>query len=123
MAQGVKNSPGMHETQGTWIRSLGREDPLEKEMQPTPVFLLEKSHGQRSLMGYSPWGHKELDMTEHACTNIAAQRLDKGPVLGIKLPPETFARIWAGCGGENVAHPIVSAGPRKYQIFAFPSPH
>ena len=74
-------------------------------------------------MGYSPWGHKELDMTEHACTNIAAQRLDKGPVLGIKLPPETFARIWAGCGGENVARPIVSAGPRKYQIFAFPSPH
>ena len=64
MAQGVKNSPGMHETQGTWIRSLGREDPLEKEMQPTPVFSLEKSHGQRSLMGYSPWGHKESDTTE-----------------------------------------------------------
>ena len=56
----------------------------------------------------------------HACTNIAAQRLDKGPVLGIKLPPEIFARIWAECGGENVARPIVSAGPRK--IFAFPSP-
>ena len=33
-------------------------------MQHTPVFLPEKSHGQRSLVGYSPWGRKELDMTE-----------------------------------------------------------
>ena len=32
--------------------------------QPTPVFLLGESLGQRSLAGYSPWGHKELDMTE-----------------------------------------------------------
>ena len=42
--------------------SLGEEDPLEK--QPTPVFLPGKFHGQRSLVGYSPWGHKESDMTE-----------------------------------------------------------
>ena len=34
-------------------------------LQPTPVFLLGKPHGQRSLVGYSLWGHKELDMTEH----------------------------------------------------------
>ena len=37
----------------------------------TPVFLPGESHGQRSLEGYSPWGRKELDMTEateHACT-------------------------------------------------------
>ena len=50
--------------QETWIQSLGQEDPLEKEWQPTPVFLPEESHGQRSLAGYSPWGRKELDMTE-----------------------------------------------------------
>ena len=40
---------------------LGRENPLEKEMatwQPTPIFLPGKSHGQRSLMSYSPWGCK-----------------------------------------------------------------
>ena len=35
-----------------------------KKWQPTPVFLPGKSHGQRSLEDYSPWGHKELDMTE-----------------------------------------------------------
>ena len=38
--------------QETWVQSLGREDLLEKEMQPTPVFLPGKSHGQRSLVGY-----------------------------------------------------------------------
>ena len=41
------------------FRSLGWEDPLED-------FLPGKSHGQRSLVGYSPWGHKESDATEHA---------------------------------------------------------
>ena len=35
-----------------------------RKWQPTPVFLPRKPHGQRSLVGYSPWGHKESDMTE-----------------------------------------------------------
>ena len=43
---------------------LGQEDPLEEECQPTPVFLPGESHGQRSLVGYSPKGHKESDTTE-----------------------------------------------------------
>ena len=47
-----------------WVRSLGREDPLEEEMAPTPVFLPGESHGQRSLAGYHPWGCKESDPTE-----------------------------------------------------------
>ena len=47
----VKNLPAMRETQ---VQSLGQEDPLEKEMAPTPVFLPGESHGWRSLMGYSP---------------------------------------------------------------------
>ena len=37
-------------------QSLGQEDPLEEIWKPTPVFLLEKPHGQRSLTGYGPWG-------------------------------------------------------------------
>ena len=48
----------------TWILSLGQEDPLEEEMQLTPVFLLGESHGQRSLAGYSPWSRTELDITK-----------------------------------------------------------
>ena len=54
--------PAMQET---WVWFLGRQDPLEKEKwQPTPVFLPGKPHGWRSLVGYSPWGCKELDETE-----------------------------------------------------------
>ena len=53
------------------VQFLGWEDPLEEEMATTPVFLPGKSHGQRRLVGYSPWGHKELDTTKrlstHAC--------------------------------------------------------
>ena len=57
----VKNPPAMQETQ---VRSLGGEDPLEKEMATTTVFLPGKLHGQRSLAGYSPWGCKESDTTK-----------------------------------------------------------
>ena len=61
-----KNLPAVQET---WVRSLGREDPLEKGMAThTPVFLPEEFHGQRSLAG-CPWGHKELDMTEQINTH------------------------------------------------------
>ena len=45
-----------------------RKLPWRKKQQPTPVFLPGEFHGQRSLVGYSPWGHKESDMTEHAHT-------------------------------------------------------
>ena len=61
LAQAVKRLPTMRET---WVRSLGREDPLEKGMATTPVFSPGKSHGRRSLVSYSPWGRKELDTTE-----------------------------------------------------------
>ena len=61
VAQTVKRLPAMQET---GVQFLGREDPLEKEWQPTPVILPGKSQGQRSLADYSPWGRKELDTTE-----------------------------------------------------------
>ena len=61
MAQMVKNLPANAEDR---VRSLGQGDPLEKETQLTPVFLPEKSHGQRSLVGYSPRGGKESDTFE-----------------------------------------------------------
>ena len=61
VAQLVKNLPAVQETQ---VRSLGWEDPWRRKWQPTPVSLPGKSHGQRSLEGCSPWGCKELGMTE-----------------------------------------------------------
>ena len=61
MAQTVKRLTTMRETQA---QSLGWEDPLEKEWQSTLGLLPGKSHGQRSLVVYSPWGRKESDTTE-----------------------------------------------------------
>ena len=46
-----------------WVRSLGREDPLEEGEQLTPVVLAGEFHGQ-SLASYGPQGRKESDMTE-----------------------------------------------------------
>ena len=48
----------------TWVLSLGREDPLEEGMATHLVLLLRESHGQRSLVGCSPQGRTELDVTE-----------------------------------------------------------
>ena len=60
----VKNPPTMQKMEETWVRSLGLEDLLEKGMVSTPVFLPGKSPGQRSLVGYGPWGCRGSDMTE-----------------------------------------------------------
>ena len=43
-----------------WVKKI----PWRRERQPTPVFLPGESHGQRNLVGYSPWGRKDLDVTE-----------------------------------------------------------
>ena len=43
---------------------MGQEDPLERAWLPIPLFLQGESHGQKSLVGYSPWGRKESDRTE-----------------------------------------------------------
>ena len=43
-----------------WVRKI----LWRRKWQPTSVFLPGKTHGQRSLVGYSPWGHKESDTTE-----------------------------------------------------------
>ena len=68
MSQTVKNLPAM---QKTWVQSLGWEDPLEKEMATYHCILylcivscLENPTGQRSLVGYRPWSHRESDTTK-----------------------------------------------------------
>ena len=48
----------------TWVQSLGREDPLEKEMAIHSSTIAWKTPGWKSVVGYSPWGRKELDTTE-----------------------------------------------------------
>ena len=56
-----------------WVEKI----PWRKEWQPAPVFLPGESHGQNSLVGYSPWGRKELGMTEWLSLSI-----ESGSYLG-----------------------------------------
>ena len=56
----VENPPAMQET---WVQSLSHEDPLEKEIATHSGILAWEILGQSSLVGYSPWGWKESDMT------------------------------------------------------------
>ena len=56
MAQMVKSLLAVHKT---WVRSLGPEDPLEKEMATHSSTLAWKIPRMEELVGYSPWGHKE----------------------------------------------------------------
>ena len=55
----------MQEMKEFQVWSLNQEAPLEEKWEPTPVVLPGKSQGQRSMVGYSPRGHKESGLTEH----------------------------------------------------------
>ena len=57
----VKKLPAMQETQ---VQPPGQEDPLEKGVATLSSILAGEFHGQRSLAGYSTWGHKESDIAE-----------------------------------------------------------
>ena len=59
----------------TGVRSLCWEDPLEKGMDTHPAFRPGEFHGQRSLAGYSPWGHKKSDTTERLSLSLKASLL------------------------------------------------
>ena len=57
----VNNPPAMQET---WALPLGQEDPLEKGIATQSRIIAGEFYGQRGLVGYSSWGHKESNMTE-----------------------------------------------------------
>ena len=66
VAQRLKRLPAMRRPAfDPWVGKI----PWRRKWQPTPVFLPGESHGQRSLVGYSPQGHKESDMTERLHTH------------------------------------------------------
>ena len=81
----VKNLP---EVQKRWVSSLGGENSLKKEMATHSCILAWESHGQRSLEGYSPWGHKESDTTEKLSNNFMAA---DSPEVGMVEAPFQFS--------------------------------
>ena len=68
--------------------------PWKGAWQPTPVFLPGEFHGQGSLAGNSPWGHKELDMTESLTT--AQHILHKAIAAIDSSPTEGSETFWKG---------------------------
>ena len=83
--------------QETCVRSLGWEDPGRRAWQPTPVFLPGEPHGQRSLAGCSPWGHKALNTTEKLTVNLyveAPNPSTSGTVFGNRAFTEVIKLKW-----------------------------
>ena len=70
--------------QETRVWSLGWRDPLEKWDLPTSIFSPGESHGQSSLVGYSPWGCKESDTTERLTRSLFSQ-VPKGEEINTPL--------------------------------------
>ena len=89
----VKNPPAMQETQ---YGSSGWEDPLEKGMATHSIVLAWRIPWQRSLVGHSPWGHKELDTTEateRRCTRLWSNFKIVGYCCNSGIPLELFLSL------------------------------
>ena len=89
VAQTVKGLAAMQETR---VRFLGQEDPWRRKWQPTPVFLPGESHGQRSLVGYTPWGRR---VRHNGVTNTQSLKYES-----LKYFSENYKKI---CGASLVA--------------------
>ena len=70
-----------------WVGKI----PWRRKWQPTPVFLTEKSHGQRNPAGYSPWGRKKSDTTERLSSTVPS--LNPGTTLLSQSTQQVKSRI------------------------------
>ena len=102
-AQTVQNPPAIRGDRGLipgsdpWVRKI----PWRRKWQPAPVILPGKSHGQRSLAGYNPWGRKELDTIEQLILSLFFVILTT--ILSVivknqKLPRRVKAGLLRTCG-------------------------
>ena len=66
-----------------WVGKI----PWRRAWQPTPVFLSGESHGQRSLVGYSPWGRKESDTTDRLTQNSVHLQVNFSLFSGLEMLP------------------------------------
>ena len=64
----------MQEMQETWVKSPSWEDPPEEEMATHSNILAWKILWTEELVGYSPWGHKESEMTERTCRHTLLKK-------------------------------------------------
>ena len=110
----VKDPPAMQETQ---FQSLGQEDPWRREWLPTPVFLPGKPHGQRNLLGYIPWSHKESDMTVRLTISLFFQ-LSKN-LYTVKISSSSVTNnLYYNFGQLRKHSNVLSAKINKFLCFA-----
>ena len=122
----------MQEMQETQILSLGWKDPLEKEMATHSSIL-----AWEIPEGYSPWGHKESDMTEHACTmicifssiqcshSVMSNSLWSHGLQHVRLPcPSPTSGAYSNsCPSSRWCHPAISSSviPFSSRLQSFPA--
>ena len=85
--------PSMRPWFNPWVGKM----PWRRTWQPTPIFLPRKSHGQRSLMGYSPWNHKQVNTTEQLTLSSLSPdtwiHISLFPCKELRfLPPDLFVQ-------------------------------
>ena len=108
----VKNLPANCQCRGQRFDPLVRKILWRRKWQPSPVFLSEEFHGQRSLVGYHPWGHKGLDMTWRLRNNhlqLALPLRKTHLFLGKQrwiLPQQTLGTCW-NKGSNHSSHSLV----------------
>ena len=121
MAQTVKNLPARWKK---WAQSLGMEEHLEEGIEPTRVFLPEEYHGQRILVGYSLWGHKESNTTKWLSTpGIAITGVTAwSTVTGLGVQNESGQRQIEFCQ-ENalvIVNTLFQQHKRRFYIWTSP---
>ena len=109
----VKNLPIMQETREMQVWSLDQENPLEEEMATTPVFSPGKFHEQKSLVSYSTWGWKDMDMTEHTYTHTNTYGNLPG-ISSVQLSPSVVSDSLWQHESQHVRPPCPSQTPGVY---------
>ena len=102
----VKSPPSVQETQ---VQSPGQKDLLEKEMATRSSILAGKSHGQRSLVGCSPWGREESNTTDRLHLHFSLSSLEKemathSSVLAWRIPGMGEPGGLPSMGSQRVGH-------------------
>ena len=105
----VKNLTAMHVSRfSAWVGKI----PWRKEWLSTPIFLPGESHGQRSLVGYSPWDHKESDMTEQLTfhTHFSYSQRESRQTVKSCCPHFLWQANYEGHTSEGVEHSLGKEG-------------
>ena len=110
----VKNSPAIAgEVRGRldpWVGKI----PWRREWLPTPIFLLGEFRGQRSLAGYSPWGHEELGKTEQLSLSLSSPNEWGFPGGSDGKESECNARDMGSIPGSRRSHGERNGYPFQY---------